>query len=88
MDETTAALITDLKAAIAELEAGTEEAADRVADLAGRIERRLDAEAELHDDDDTLGEEIREGAVRFEADHPKLADALRRIVDAIGGIGI
>lgn len=88
MDETTAALITDLKAAIAELEAGTEEAADRVADLAGRIERRLDAEAELHDDDDSLGEEIREGAVRFEADHPKLADALRRIVDAIGGIGI
>ena len=88
MDETTAALIADLKAAIAELEAGTEEAADRVADLAGRIERRLDAEAELHDDDDTLGEEIREGAVRFEADHPKLADALRRIVDAIGGIGI
>jgi chromosome segregation ATPase len=88
MDETTAALIADLKAAIAELEAGTEEAADRVAELAGRIERRLDAEAELHDDDDTIREEIREGAVRFEADHPKLADALRRIVDAIGGIGL
>ena len=88
MDETTAALIADLKAAIAELEDGTEEAADRVAELAGRIERRLDAEAELHDDDDTLGEEIREGAVRFEADHPKLADALRRVVDAIGGIGM
>ena len=88
MDETTAALIADLKAALAELEAGTEEAADRVAELAGRIERRLDAEAELHDDDDSLGEEIREGAVRFEADHPKLADALRRIVDAIGGIGM
>ena len=88
MDETTAALIADLKAAIAELEDGTEQAADRVAELAGRIERRLDAEAELHDDDDTLGEEIREGAVRFEADHPKLADALRRVVDAIGGIGM
>ena len=89
MDETTAALIADLKAAIAELEAGTEEAADRVAELAARIERRLDAEAELHDDDDdTIREEIREGAVRFEADHPKLADALRRIVDAIGGIGL
>lgn len=88
MDETTAALIADLKAAIAELEGGTEEAADRVAELAGRIERRLDAEAELHDEDDSLREEIREGAVRFEADHPKLADALRRIVDAIGGIGL
>lgn len=87
MDETTAALIDDLKVAIADLEAGTGDA-DRVAELAGRIERRLDAEAELVDDDDTIAEEIREGAVRFEADHPRLADALRRIVDAIGGIGI
>ena len=87
MDETTAARIEDLKAAIAALEAGTGDA-DRVADLANRIERRLDAEAELSDDDDTIGEEIREGAVRFEADHPRLAEALRRIVDAIGGIGI
>jgi hypothetical protein len=87
MDETTAALIDDLKVAIADLEAGTGDA-DRVADLAGRIERRLDAEAELVDEDDTIAEEIREGAVRFEADHPRLADALRRIVDAIGGIGI
>ena len=87
MDETTAALIADLKAAIADLEAGGGDA-DRVTDLAGRIERRLDAEAELTDDDDSLGEEIREGAVRFEADHPKLADALRRVVDAIGGIGL
>lgn len=87
MDDTTAGLIDELKSAIADLEAGTGDA-DRVADLANRIERRLDAEAELHDDDDTIGEEIREGAVRFEADHPRLAEALRRIVDAIGGIGI
>jgi hypothetical protein len=88
VDDRTAELIADLKGAIADLEAGTGDA-DHVADLANRIERRLDAEAELHDDDDdTLGEEIREGAVRFEADHPKLADALRRIVDAIGGIGL
>jgi len=87
MDDRTTELIADLKAAIADLEAGSGDA-DHVADLANRIERRLDAEAELHDDDDTLGEEVREGAVRFEADHPKLADALRRIVDAIGGIGL
>ena len=87
MDETTAALLTDLKAAIADLEAGHGDA-DRVADLAGRVERRLDAEAELHDDDDTVGEELRERAVAFEADHPRVADAVRRIADAIGGIGL
>jgi Domain of unknown function (DUF4404) len=87
MDETTAALMSELKAAIADLEAGTGDP-ERVADLAGRVERRLEADAELHDDDDTVGEDIKEGAVKFEADHPKLADALRRIADGLGGLGI
>jgi len=87
MDETTATLLEDLKRAIADLEDGSGDQA-LVADLAGRIERRLHAEAELSDDDDTLGEDLREGAVKFEAEHPKLADALRRFVDGLGGLGI
>jgi hypothetical protein len=87
MDETTAGLLDELKQAIADLEQGSGDQA-HVADLAGRIERRLQAEAELHDEDDTLGDDVREGAVRFEADHPKLAGALRRIADAFGGLGI
>jgi hypothetical protein len=87
MDETTAALLDDLKRAIADLEAGSGDQ-ELVADLAGRIERRLHAAAEATDDDDTLGEDLREGAIRFEADHPKLADALRRIVDGLSGLGI
>lgn len=87
MDETTAGLLEELKQAIADLEQGSGDQA-LVADLAGRIERRLHAEAELHDDDDSLGDDVREGAVRFEADHPKLAGALRRIADALGGLGI
>jgi hypothetical protein len=87
MDETTAALVEELKAAIADLEHGSGDK-ELVADLAGRVERRLQAEAELTDDDDTLGEDLREGAVKFESDHPKLADALRRIVDGLSGLGI
>ena len=87
MDDTTAALIDDLKRAIAELEDGSGDQA-LVADLAGRVERRLQAEAELEDDDDTLGEDLREGAVRFEADHPRLADTIRRVIDGLGGLGI
>ena len=87
MDDTTAALLGELKQAIADLEQGTGDQ-ERVADLAGRLERRLDAEAELHDEDDTLVEELREGAIRFEADHPRLADAIRRVADGLGGIGI
>jgi hypothetical protein len=87
MNETTAVLLAELRAAIADLEAGTG-SAEHVADLAGRVERRLEAEAELHDDDDTLLEDLQEGAVKFEADHPRLADALRRIVDGLSGLGI
>jgi len=87
MDETTEALLEELKQAMADLEHGTGDK-EHVADLAGRIERRLNADAELTDEDDTLAEDVREGAVRFEADHPKLADALRRIVDGLSGLGI
>jgi hypothetical protein len=87
MDETTAALVEELKQAIADLEDGSGDQA-HVAELAGRIERRLHAEEELHDEDDTLGDDVREGAIKFEADHPKLANALRRIADAFGGLGI
>jgi hypothetical protein len=87
MDETTASLLDDLKQAIADLEQGTGDP-ELVADLAGRIERRMQAEAELTDDDDSIGEDLREGAVKFESEHPKLADALRRIVDGLSGLGI
>lgn len=87
MDERTAELMAELKAAIADLEEGHGDR-ELVADLAGRVERRLDAEAEAHDDDDTLSEDLHEGAVRFESDHPRLADALRRVVDGLGGLGI
>ena len=48
MDETTATLLADLKAAIADLEAGNGDP-ERVADLARRVERRLEAETELRE---------------------------------------
>ena len=87
MDETTRGLLDELAAAIEDLEGGTGDP-ERVADLAGRVERRLHADAEIHDDDDTLSEDLHEGAIRFEADHPKLAAAIRRVADALGGLGI
>lgn len=87
MDDTTRALVDELKQALADLEAGSGNP-EHVADLAGRVERRLHAEAELHDDDDTIGEDLREGAIRFEADHPRLADTIRRVADGLSGLGI
>lgn len=87
MDERTQALLEELRTAIEELDAGHGDR-ERVAELAGAVERRLHAEVELTDDDDTLTEDLREAAVRLEADHPGLAGALRRAVDLLGGIGL
>lgn len=87
MDDRTASLLTELRRAIDDVQAGGGDA-KRLAELAGAVERRLRAEAELADEDDTLGEDIHEAAVRLEADHPRLASAVRRAADLLGGIGI
>lgn len=87
MDDRTEALLADLRSAIDDLQAGRGDQR-RVAELAGAVERRLRAEAELHDQDDTLAEDIHEAAVRLEADHPRLASAVRKAADLLGGIGL
>lgn len=87
MDERTQALLDELRTAIDDVRDGAGDQA-KVAELAGAVERRLRAEAELHDTDDTLAEDIHEAAVRLEADHPRLASAVRRAADLLGGIGL
>ena len=80
-------MLAELRSAIDAVEAGQGDQ-HRLAELAGAVERRLHAEEELHDDEDTLAEDLREAAVRLEADHPRLAGALRRAVDVLGGMGL
>jgi len=87
MDDRTASLLTELRSAIDDVQAGSGDTR-RLAELAGAVERRLRADAELTDEDDTLSEDIHEAAVRLEADHPRLASAVRRAADLLGGIGI
>lgn len=87
MDERTEAMLAELRTAIDGLHDGHGDR-KRVAELAGAIERRLRAEEELHDDDDTLAEDLQEAAVRLEADHPRLAGAIRQAVDVLGGMGL
>jgi uncharacterized alpha-E superfamily protein len=87
MDDRDRQLLEELRQAIDELEEGHGDR-ERVAELAGSIERRLRAEAELTDEDDTLAEDLHEAAVRLEADHPRLAGVLRQAVDLFGGIGL
>jgi hypothetical protein len=87
VDETTQAYLHELRTAIDDLEAGHGDQR-RIAELAGKVERRLHAEEELHDDDDTLGEDLVEAAVKLEADHPRLAGALRKAADLLSGMGL
>lgn len=87
MDERTEALVDELRVALDALRGGGGDRA-RAAELAGAVERRLRAEEELHDEHDSLAEDLQEAAVRLEAEHPHLAGALRRAVDALGGMGL
>ena len=90
MDERTRALLEELAGGIDELLDGDAERSEvqRVANVAGAVERRLRAELELTDEDDTLTEDLQEAAVQLEANHPALAGALRRAVDVFGALGL
>jgi hypothetical protein len=51
-----------------------------------RSPRRLDPDQD--DDDEGLGDELRDGMRRFEVSHPDLASVIGRAADALGGIGL
>ena len=75
-------LLTQLGAAIDEAEAGGGDPAE-LRRLVGQVDRRLN-----EDDHDGIVDELQEEATRFEVSHPRLADALRRAVDALGALGL
>ena len=87
MDDRSRALLLELRSAIDAQLAGTDER-ERLAELAGSVERRMKAELEITDDDDRLSENLHEAAIKLEADHPALAGALRRAVDVLAAIGL
>jgi Domain of unknown function (DUF4404) len=56
--------------------------------LLGDITRLLERSSGGTADEQTLVERLDELAVEFEAEHPSLGAALRRVVDALGKAGI
>ena len=87
MDERTQTLLVELRDTIDRALGGGDETS-KLVELAGAVERRLRAELELTDHDDSLTEDLHEAAVKLEADHPNLAGALRRAVDVLGSVGL
>ncbi len=57
-------------------------------ELLGDITRLLEKSGPGAADDHNLAERLDELAVHFEAEHPSLGIALRRVVDALGKAGI
>lgn len=55
-----------------------------LADITRLLQKSADNAADPHD----LTERLDELAVQFEAEHPSLGAALRRVVDALGKAGI
>jgi hypothetical protein len=82
MQEPLSELLDHLKSEIEKSEQGQGDT-DELARLVAEVERRLG-----EDDDEGVGDELREEATKFEADHPRVADVLRRTVDALSAIGL
>jgi hypothetical protein len=57
-------------------------------ELLGDITRLLEKSSPGPAEDHNLAERLDELAVHFEAEHPSLGTALRRVVDALGKAGI
>jgi hypothetical protein len=82
IDEPLQELLSQLGEAIDEAEAGGGDPAE-LRRLVAQVDRRLN-----DDDHDGIVDELQEEATRFEVSHPRLADALRRAVDALGALGL
>jgi Domain of unknown function (DUF4404) len=82
MHEPLETLLAHLKEAITASEAGADNQ-DEVAELAGKVERRLG-----DGDDEGVVDELRDSVQRFEVTHPSLASAIGRAADALSAMGL
>ena len=82
MQEPLAELLDHLKSEIEKAEQGQGNK-EELARLAAEVERRLG-----EDDDDGIVDELTEEATKFEAEHPRVADIIRRTADALSSIGL
>ncbi len=87
MPETHEQLVARLRA---EIEQSGHGEADRATldRLAAEAERRMGAAKASDDGHDGLVDELRQSVLRFEVSHPRLADAIGHVADALSGIGL
>jgi hypothetical protein len=82
MQEPLDELMGHLRAALDEAEAGGGDP-DELRRLVAEVDRRLN-----EDDSEGIVDDLRDEVTKFEASHPRLADAIGRAADALSSIGL
>lgn len=78
--------LAGLQTALREAERGDPEARALLQNVVRDIERVLDEES--REEDESLIDRLRDAVDRFGAEHPQLAEAAGRVIDALARMGI
>jgi outer membrane protein TolC len=81
------ASLRTLRAEIATLDTGDDDARRRLASLVGELESAV-ADPSRSGERRTLGEQLRASILRVEAAHPRLAGLVNEVVESLGNMGI
>ena len=81
------ASLRTLRAEIARLAIGDDDARQRLTSLVGELESAV-ADPARSAERRTLGEQLRSSILRVEAAHPRLAGVVNEVVESLGNMGI
>lgn len=77
--------LSDLREDLSKIEPQDDASRERLADTARELDVLI---AQAEEEEDSLAETVQEAVVRFREEHPNLAAAVRRVVNALADLGI
>ena len=77
--------LSDLRDDLAQIEPHDDASRERLEATARELDTLI---AQAEDEEDSLSETLQEALLRFRQEHPNLAAAVRRVVDALADLGI
>ena len=82
------ASLRDLRAEIAALHVGDDEARQRLHALIGDLEQALRDPGGSGGQKKSLGEQLKVAVLRIEASHPRVAAIVNEVIESLGAMGI
>ena len=82
------ASLRDLRAEIAALRVGDDEARQRLHALIHDLEQALGDPGGSGDEKKSLGEQLKTAVLRLEASHPRIAGVVNEVIESLGAMGI